>query len=136
MTQAVEMGATGRFRSSQKRLGVLLLGDFTADTAHQAERLRSGAIPVWTAGTDFEVHWLLQRASVRASVTLVDLRQVESYRDDEVRRFASLASSALLPTILVGASDAESRLFRDVVAKLPAGATDDDVARAIVAMHR
>lgn len=113
--------------------GVLLLGDFTARSARQAERLRDAAIPSWTASTDFEVHWLLQRASVSVSIALVDLRHLDVYRNDEVERFAALAREAMLPVILVGASDEEARAFLHVIAALPTTATDDEVAEAIVA---
>lgn len=117
------------------KFGVLLLGDFNAQSARQADRLRSADIPAWTASTDFELHWLLQRASVRASITLVDLRHIEVYRDDEVQRFAALALQAMLPSVLVGASETEARSFHDVIAQLPRAATDDEVADVIAAME-
>ncbi|HUQ07686.1 MAG TPA: hypothetical protein VM261_34565 [Kofleriaceae bacterium] len=118
------------------KFGVLLLGELNAQSAQQADRLRSAAIPAWTASTDFEVHWLLQRASVSASITLVDLRRVDAYREEEIERFVLLASEAMLPVVLVGASDDEARSFGEVIAKLSAGATDDDVADVIAAMKR
>jgi hypothetical protein len=117
------------------KFGVLLLGDFTAHSARQADRLRAAAIPAWTASTDFEVHWLLQRASVRAAVTLVDLRHIDATRAEEVDRFASLAREAVLPTVLVGASDHEARAFPEAIVALPATATDDDVVAAIATME-
>jgi hypothetical protein len=113
------------------KFGVLLLGDCGAASAQQADQLRAIAIPAWTAGTDFEVHWLLQRASVKASVALVDLRGAESDRSDDVERLAALAREAMLPVVVVGAINEEILLFHDVVARLPRTATDEDVATAI-----
>ncbi len=114
------------------RFEVLFLGQHSRLSARQAESLRTAAIAAWTASSDFEVHWLMQRAAVSASVALVDLRCAAANRDDEIQRFASLASQAMLPIILVGATEQEAPGFRDVVVRLERHATDDDVTAAIV----
>lgn len=117
------------------RLGVLILGQYSAQSARQAERLRSAGIPAWTASSDFEVHWLVQRAAVSASIALVDLRHAARDRTDEIEILASLAMEAMLPVLLVGATEAEVTVFRGVVQTLPLSATDDEVVAAIGEMR-
>jgi hypothetical protein len=117
------------------RFGVLILGPFSALSARQAELFRSAGISTWTATSDFEVHWLVQRAAVSASIALVDLRPLTVDRDGEINRLASLAMETMLPVLLVGASDEETVAFRGVVERLGASATDEDVTAAILAMR-
>jgi len=115
------------------KFGVLILDDYSAHAAQLAEELRAASIQAWTANTEFEVHWLMQRASVNASLALVDLRHVDVGRDEEVPRLAALAAEALRPLVLVAASDNEARAFQGVLARVPAGATDTEVVAAVEA---
>ena len=64
------------------------------------------------------MHWLLQRLSVSASVALVDLRTIDVSRHAELERLAAMALDAMLPTVLVGASDEEGQRATITLAEL------------------
>lgn len=110
---------------------VLVIGEPNA-AQERATELRMMGYPTWTATNEADLRWLLDQAWIRPAMAVVDLRRAPANdRGKTVAMLSSLATSARLPALLIGADDAEARMFPDVVASLPSNVDVHTLIRRI-----
>lgn len=108
---------------------VFVIGEAVA-AQRRAHQLRMRGHATWVVSVESDLRWLLDQACVRATCAVVEISPGRE-GSKRVEEIASLAKTAGVPCLLVGASDQDRRLFSNVTALLPPEAAVESIVEAL-----